>query len=227
MSNEGDRPGPIVPLLTVILKKMPFYSRQDKKPNGKKMVIFTRWSLIISIWTFFIAVGISSISDILLRQSSLLLGFLTLIMIVLIGALTDMIGVAITAVDLPPFNAMAAKKVYGARKCIHIIRNADKYANFFNDVVGDVAGYIAGFAGASIVIEIVRLSDEMTMYESVVSVLVAGLTSSAIVGSKAVGKNLALTYRTEIVLFLGKFLTVVDTIFAYFKKIGSISKKQS
>lgn len=159
------------------------------------------------MWTFFIAVGVSTISDLLLRQSSLLLALLTLMVIVFIGAITDMMGVAITAADVTPFNSMASKKVYGAKKCIHILRHADRYANFFNDVVGDVAGYIAGFAGAAIVLEILSLGDQISTHETLVTVMVAGLTSSVIVGSKAIGKNLALMYRTEIVLFLGKVLT--------------------
>ncbi len=217
MAKEGERPG----LIPSVIKLWPAgRSKTKKQPERlERKKIFTKWSLIISIWTFIIAVGISSISDLLLRQSSLLLGMITLIFIVIIGAVTDMVGVAITAVDITPFNSMAAKKVYGAKKCIHIIRHADRYANFFNDVIGDVAGYIAGFAGASIVIQIVMLSDQLTTYESVISILVAGITSSAIVGSKAIGKNLALTYRTDIVLFMGKLLTMVDQIRDFFYRI--------
>lgn len=223
MAKEGERSG----FIPSVIKLWPAGRSKTKKQPARqeKKKIFTKWSFIISIWTFIIAVGISSISDLLLRQSSLLLGMMTLIVIVIIGAVTDMVGVAITAVDITPFNSMAAKKVYGARKCIHIIRHADRYANFFNDVIGDVAGYIAGFAGASIVIQIVMLSDQLTTYEYVISILVAGITSSAIVGSKAVGKNLALTYRTDIVLFLGKLLTMVEQIGDFFYRTLTSKRK--
>lgn len=198
----------------VIEKKNKKRKRRSKKDQEKNRIL-TRWSLIISIWTFFIAIGISSISDLLLSQSSLLLAFITLISIVIIGAISDTIGVAVTAVDITPFNSMASKKVYGAKKCIHITKNADKYSNFFNDVVGDVAGYIAGFAGSAIVIELVRLGDEISVYKSLIAVLVAGVSSAAIVGTKAIGKNLALTYRTEIVLVLGKSLTLLSDVLRF------------
>jgi hypothetical protein len=187
-------------------------NRKEKraKKERKKNRIFTRWAFIIAIWTFFTAVGISLISELLLRESTLLLALMTLLFIVVIGTLADIIAVAVTAAELSPFNAMAAKKVYGARKGIQMIQNAEKYANFFADVVGDVLGYIAGVAGATLVFQIIKLSDRLTTYESAVSVIVAGLSSSAIVASKAVGKNVAMQYSTKIVLAFGKILTFLS-----------------
>ncbi|RKD25516.1 hypothetical protein BEP19_00800 [Ammoniphilus oxalaticus] len=187
-------------------------SRKTKKNGKKKYRIFTRWSFIISIWTFFTAVGVSMISELLLRETSLLLAILTLLCIVVVGTVADVVAVAITAAELSPFNSMAAKKVYGARKGIEMIQNAEKYANFFGDVVGDVLGYVAGMAGATLVFQIIRLSDQLTMHESVVSILVAGVSSAAIVGSKAVGKNIALHNSTEIVLGFGKLLTFLTGV---------------
>ncbi|GAB7386764.1 hypothetical protein BSNK01_06000 [Bacillaceae bacterium] len=183
--------------------------KRRKKDKGK---LFTRWSLIISVTTFFTAIGISMVSDLMLRKSSLLIALLVLLAIVFIGTLCDILAVAITAVEITPFNSMAAKKVFGAKKCIHIIRNAEKYSNFFADVVGDVAGYIAGFAGATVVAQLILLGEALRFYESVLTVLVAGITSSLIVGSKAVGKNFALQNKTAIVLFLGKALTVISEL---------------
>lgn len=185
-------------------------SRKLKRKGRGKNTIFTRWSIVISIWTFFTAVGISMISELLLRETNLLLALATLFCIVVIGAVADVIAVAITAAELSPFTSMAAKKVYGARKGIEMIQNADKYANFFSDVVGDVLGYVAGMAGAALVFQIIALSDRLTPLESVVSVLVAGLSSAAIVGSKAIGKNIAIHNSTKIVLGFGKALTFIS-----------------
>ncbi|HJV46963.1 MAG TPA: hypothetical protein VJ824_14690 [Bacillota bacterium] len=186
-------------------------SRKEKRSRRerKKNKIFSRWAFIISIWTFFTAVGISLISELLLRESTLLLALLTMLFIVVIGTLADIIAVAVTAAELSPFNAMAAKKIFGARKGIQMIQNAEKYANFFADVIGDVLGYIAGFAGATLVYQIIKLSDRLSPYESVVSVIVAGLSSAAIVGSKAIGKNIAIHNSTKIVLTFGKVLTFI------------------
>lgn len=186
--------------------------RNRNKKERKKNRIFTRWALVISIWTFFTAIGVSMVSELLLRESTLLLAILTMFCIVIIGTVADIIAVAITAAELSPFNAMAAKKVYGACKGIQMIQNAEKYANFFADVVGDVLGYIAGFAGATLVIQILRLHDQLTVYESVITVIVAGLSSAAIVGSKAIGKNIAIYHSTQIVLGFGKILTFLSEL---------------
>lgn len=184
--------------------------KKDKK-NGQKKEgkLITRWSLIISVMTFFTAIGISLISDFFLSGSSLYMALLVLLMIVSFGLVTDIVAVAVTAVDREPFVAMASKKVYGARKCIHIVRNAEKYSNFFADVVGDVSGYVAGVAGSTIVVRITLLEEGMAGYQSLITVLVAGVTSSLIVGSKAIGKKIALNHKTFIVLLLGKVLTLI------------------
>lgn len=180
-----------------------------KKNNGyDKHKLITRWSIIISVLTFFTAIGISMVSDFFLRGSTIWLSLIVLLAIVTVGTLCDVFAVAITAVDLKPFTSMAAKKVYGAKQAIHIIKNAEKYSNFFADVVGDVAGYIAGVAGTTFVLQIIVMWDTMRLYESVITVLVAGVTSSLIVGSKAVGKNIALNHKTIIVLYLGKAITL-------------------
>ncbi|MBP1932838.1 hypothetical protein [Ammoniphilus resinae] len=192
------------------------------KKERKKNTIFTRWALIISIWTFFTAVGISLISDLLLRESSLLIALVILLCIVIIGAVADIIAVAITAAELSPFNSMAAKKVYGARKGIQMIQNAEKYANFFSDVVGDVLGYIAGFAGATIVLRIISLNDQLTPYQSMIAVLVAGLSSAGIVGSKAIGKNIAIYNSTKIVLWFGKVVAFLSD----WKKVDPKNRKR-
>lgn len=186
--------------------------RRNKVPKNKK--ILTSWSIVISISTFFIAVGITLISDLLLRDSTLFIATLTLFAIVVVGLVSDIIAVAITAAaaEITPFHSMAAKKIYGAKKCISILRNAEKYSNFFADVVGDICGYIAGFAGATVVVQIINLSDKMKPYESVIAILVAGFTSSAIVGSKAIGKNFAIYNKTSIVLLFGRILTLFSDV---------------
>lgn len=166
------------------------------------------------------AIGISLISEMLLRESTLLIAIVTLIAIVFIGAVSDIIAVAITAAELSPFNAMAARKVYGSRKAIQMIQNAEKYSNFFADVVGDVLGYIAGFAGSTLVIQIIRLNDKLSTFESIVSVLVAGLTSAALVASKAIGKNIAIYNSTTIVLGFGKVMT-------FLSELGSTKKRST
>ena len=46
------------------------------------------------------------------------------------------------------FHAMAAKQVPAASQAIKLVKNADKVANFCNDLVGDIAGTLSGAIGA-------------------------------------------------------------------------------
>ncbi|WP_052947641.1 hypothetical protein [Aneurinibacillus tyrosinisolvens] len=181
--------------------------RREKEKNR----FVSRWNFIIALWTFCTATSISLISDILLRDSTLLISLLTLFSIIVVGATADIVAVAITAAssEMSPFNSMAARKVYGAKQCIQILKNAAKYNTFFADVVGDVLGYLSGFAGALIVGRLIFMSNALSPYERAVSVLVAGLTSASVVFSKSIGKNIALHYRIEIVLLIGRVLTFI------------------
>lgn len=98
-------------------------------------------SLIISYFTSFsLGLGLS-------------LGILALV--ILIGVIFDVVGTAVTAAEEKPFHAMGAVKVRGSREAIYLIRNADKVANFCNDVVGDIAGTISGALAASIILQVV------------------------------------------------------------------------
>ena len=74
------------------------------------------------------------------------IGMFVVLIIVLIGIFFDILGIASTAADENPFHAMAAKKVYGAKLFYQIVRNADRFASFCNDVIGDISGIISGTA---------------------------------------------------------------------------------
>lgn len=153
---------------------------------------------IIACATFFIALLVSLGSEALVRVvNSLIVAFLLLLVIIFLNVFFDIIGTAATAADLPPFNARAAKKVYGARQAVRIIRNADLFANFCNDVVGDVAGTLSGAIGAGIVLSMVEsmTPGNMILAGAAMTSLIAALT----VGGKALGKMLAVNLANEII----------------------------
>ncbi len=153
---------------------------------------------IIACVTFFIALLVSLGSEALVRVvDSLIVAFVLLLVIIFLNVFFDTIGTAATAADLPPFNARAAKKVYGARQAVRIIRNADLFANFCNDVVGDVAGTLSGAIGAGIVLSMVGslTPGNLILAGSVMTSFIAAIT----VGGKALGKMLAVNYANEII----------------------------
>ena len=137
--------------------------------------------------------------------------FVILLLIVLIGIIFDIVGVAVTSADEKPFHSMAARKVIGAQEAIRLLRKADKVSSICNDVIGDICGVVSGSASAAIVTQILANFDSsMPQIISLgMSALVAGLT----VGGKAVGKGFAIESSTKIVHMVGKIIWSVTHIF--------------
>ncbi|HZK18717.1 MAG TPA: hypothetical protein VFD15_05320, partial [Clostridia bacterium] len=128
--------------------------------------------------------------------------------IILTGILFDILGTAATAATETPFHAKAAKKVKGARQSIYLVSNADKVANFANDVIGDIAGTVSGALGISLVIYIttrIESLDQLTM-----TILVTATIAALTVGGKAFGKKTAVTHANEIIFLAGKVLFRVE-----------------
>ncbi|MCW3490260.1 hypothetical protein [Dethiobacter alkaliphilus] len=170
-----------------------------------------RWVVTITIWTFFLAILLSIVAQLLFGSvESFFIAVFILLIIIFIGIFFDMIGIAATAADEVPLLAKAAKKVPGAREALFLVRNADRFANFCNDVVGDIAGIISGVLGALLVIRLFQTGfiEENPMF----SIVMTGFISALTVGGKAVGKMLAIEKSTEIILSFTIVLTRVEAI---------------
>lgn len=133
-----------------------------------------------------------------------------IILIILIGIVFDILGVAVAVADEAPFHAMSAKKTRGARQALKMIRNADSVASFSNDLVGDIAGTVSGAASASLVFRIASLNPAVN--QTVAGVIAVGLAAALTVGGKAVGKRLAITQATSIVLEAGRVLDWLESL---------------
>jgi CBS domain containing-hemolysin-like protein len=174
------------------------------------------WVVLVSFWTFFLAIILTWVTRSLIQNvQSIILSFILLIIIIFIGIFFDMIGTAVTAADEKPFHAKAAKKIYGAKKGIFLVRHAEQVANFFNDVIGDISGVVSGVVAAVIIINLALGTPELS--EIRLSILLAGIVSALTVGGKAVGKYFAINNPTNIVLFSARFLTTIDRLF-FWKK---------
>ncbi len=176
----------------------------------------TSWVILVSLWTFFLAVTFTWITRLLLHNlRSVIISFILLIFIIFIGIIFDMIGTAVTAAEEKPFHAKASKKIYGAKKSIYLVRHADQVANFCNDVIGDISGIVSGVIGAVIIINLALGNPEVN--EIYLSILMAGIISAVTVGGKAMGKFLAINKPTEMVFFVARFLTTFDRIYFWRK----------
>jgi len=182
--------------------------KQWKRKNNK------RWVISVSIWTFFLAITLTLVTHSLLQNlHSMLISFMLLIFIVFMGIFFDVIGTAVTAAEEIPFHAKAAKKIYGAKKSIFLVRRADLVANFCNDVIGDISGIVSGVIGTVIVVNLVRGNPKFS--EIFLSIFLAGAISALTVGGKALGKTLAINRPTDIVLLVARFLTTLERIFTW------------
>ena len=191
-------------------------SKSDPSALKKERNKTIRWVVTIFIVTIFISATISFASTNLLEISPTILKFTILLVIIFIGIIFDIVGVAVTSADEKPFHSMAARKVSGAQEAITLLRNAERVSSICNDVIGDICGVISGSASAAIAAIVIR--DFNGSVQQVVmlgmSALVAGLT----VGGKAVGKTYAIRSCTSIVTFAGKVIWFVRSPSRLFRK---------
>lgn len=154
--------------------------------------------LIVAFFTFFIALLASIGSEALVKAvNNTFIAIVLLIFIIAMGIFFDIIGTAAAAASLPPFNAKAAKKIFGAYQAVKITKNASAVANYCNDVIGDIAGTLSGAVGAGIVFSLEQsfsLPDTILIGATMTS-LIAALT----VGGKSLGKSLAIARANNII----------------------------
>lgn len=145
------------------------------------------WTLGIAVITFVLAALFSIVSTFILSGVTWAVGMIIVLIIVLVGVIFDTIGVAATAAEEAPFHAMAAERVSGAKEAVLITKNADRFANFCNDVIGDIAGIISGTASAFVVIQLAQQigQGENSAYQFWISVIFTSVVASLTVGGKA------------------------------------------
>ena len=193
-------------------------SKSDPTAPKKERNKAIRWVVTIFLSTIFITSIISLASEEIMSVSAMPVAFVILLVIIFVGILFDIIGVAVTSADEKPFHSMAARKVPGALESIRLLRNAEKVGSICNDVVGDICGVISGSASATIAAQVLQNFEFSwpRLASLVMSALVAGLT----VGGKAIGKSLAINSCTNIVYSVG---LVIHRL----QKVGGIFKREN
>ena len=183
-------------------------SKSDPSRAKKEKSKTIRWVVIISLVTFFVSGAITLISDQIMSVSGIITSFIILLTIVLLGILSDMVGLAVTSADEAPFHSMAARKVYGAQEAIRLLRNAERVSSICNDVVGDICGVVSGTAAATISAQL--LLNFEVLWPSGVGLTMSACVSSLTVCGKAIAKTFALGSSTGIVHFAGKVIALLS-----------------
>ncbi|WP_339146735.1 MULTISPECIES: hypothetical protein [unclassified Sutcliffiella] len=173
------------------------------------------WSLAIAVITLVLAAIFSIVSTYLLSGVTWAIGMVIVFIIVFIGIFFDMLGIAATAADETPFHAMAAERVNGSKQSILIVRSADRFASFCNDVIGDISGIISGTASAIVVISFtISIGQrEDSLFHYIVAVVFTSVVAAVTVGGKAFGKSMAIRYSTPILFQVGKLFYILEDRF--------------
>lgn len=174
--------------------------------------------LVTVTWTFLLAVFFGFITYYLLNEVKFLpVSFFILLVVVIIGITFDLVGTAAAAATVAPLNAKAARRVAGAKKAVYLVKNADKVANFCNDVIGDISGIISGTIAALIVYRLVSFFPTQ-MAELYLGISLTAVVAAITVGGKAWGKSLAIKHSTEVMLLTGLVISKLENFFKQRKK---------
>lgn len=168
----------------------------------KKQTSNIIWFIKVFCITFILSVIFSYISTNGVANLSLAPAILILILVIFIGILFDIVGVAVTVANEEEFHAKATKKVDGAKTSIKLIKNAPKVANICADVIGDICGVLSGAISALIYMKVTACFNFSFDIQFLISAVVAAIT----VGGKAIGKEIANKNSTPIVHTVGIIL---------------------
>ena len=191
-------------------------AKSDPASAKKERAKAVKWVITIFFVTIFISGTISLLSDVLMENSTMAVAFLILLVIILVGIIFDIIGMAVATADEKPFHSMAARKVPGAQESIRLLRNAERVSSICNDVVGDICGVVSGSASATIAAQILR-NFEFT-WPQFISLAMSALAAGLTVGGKAIGKSFAVNSCTAIVHTVGKVLYALNHFPDSFRK---------
>ena len=189
-------------------------SKSDPAKKERKKTI--RWVITIFFTTILISGVISLISDEIMEASTIVVAFLILLMIILIGIVFDIIGVAVTSADEKPFHSMAARKVPGALESLRLLRKAERVSSICNDVIGDICGVVSGAASATIAAQVLQMGD--FSWPQIVTLLMSSVVAGLTVGGKAIGKSVAIHSCTKIVYGVGRVIWALHHIGSLFHK---------
>lgn len=142
-----------------------------------------------------------------MSEAGIVLAIIVVLLLISISVFTDMIGVAVVACSEAPFKSMMLKKVRGAKQGLFIVKNAAKIASLCADVIGDVCGVLSGAAGATILSFLIS-NNTLSAYDIIIAAFISAIIAGLTIGGKALTKQYATKNATNIILIIGKFLSL-------------------
>lgn len=163
------------------------------------------WNLIVFILSFSLALLFSFLTNKLSYNASNLIMILLILLVIAIGIIFDMIGVAVLTAKESTFHAMSSKKIKGAKIATKLIRNNVRVASFCNDIIGDICGIVSGGLGAVLSISMSNYID-ITIATIITSAIISALT----VTGKAIFKTVAVKKADNILFMSSKLLSIFN-----------------
>lgn len=163
-----------------------------------------KWVLQVFIISFILSAIFSGLSS-YVSDFNVILLVIILFLVIGIGIVFDMIGVATLTAEEAPFHARNSKKVKEAAACLRLLKNSTKVSSVCNDIVGDICGIVSGSLGATLTI---YLTIQFQMNALLATILVTSFISALTVGGKAYFKNIAMKKSDAIVLIVGKVIQI-------------------
>ncbi|NLO97349.1 MAG: hypothetical protein GX091_04690, partial [Peptococcaceae bacterium] len=171
-----------------------------------------KYLITVLIMTFFIAAFLGSGTEAVFRYLPLSLAWMLLIIVIAVGIIFDVLGVAAAAADEAPHNARAARKVFGAKQSVYLIKHADRVSNFACDIIGDITGTLSGAIGATIIMNLISSYPSLSEWEILLNVLILAVIASCTVTGKAWAKTFALNEANSILDLTGRIVAWLEKV---------------
>ncbi|MBE6656869.1 MAG: hypothetical protein E7604_00325 [Ruminococcaceae bacterium] len=178
---------------------------KPKQPEKTKTKLNIRWIVTVFIVSISISAILSLICNELIGHMAILMQFIVLLLIIFLGILFDIIGLAVATADEKQFHSMAARKIKEGKIAVAMIRNADKMSSVCNDVVGDICGIVSGATAASIAMRVFTDPSISFFGNLLVTALVSGMT----IGGKAIGKYFGMNFSEDIIYVIAKLVRFI------------------
>lgn len=163
------------------------------------------WPLKVFLLSFALAAIFSGLSSFCADMNVAIL-MIILVVVILIGIIFDMIGVATLTSKEASFHAMSSKKIAGAKESITLLRNSSVVSSVCNDVIGDICGIVSGSLGAVLTTYItLKLNGNVLL----ITILITSFISAFTVGGKALGKQIAMKKSDKLVFLVGKIKNIL------------------
>lgn len=163
------------------------------------------WITKVTIAAFIISLIFSLISETVIPKVNIVLGIIIVVIVIGLGIVFDMIGVAVTSADEKPFHSMNARKIKGASLAVNFVKNAEKVSSFCNDVIGDICGIVSGTASVIIAKD---LSQIFHFNLFITSFIITALIAAITIGGKALGKSFAINKSNYILYNSARLVSI-------------------